>query len=836
MKKILGTALFQLLWMIAFCQQVPTPASFLGYELGSRYTPHYQVVNYCKAVAKARPDMVLVQTYGYTNEGRELIALFVSSAANISRLSGIQANNLRLAGMSNDKAMPLIKDAPAIVWLSYNVHGNETSSSEAAMLTLFALTDPTNTQTKQWLNNTLVIIDPCLNPDGRDRYVNWYTQLAGKNYNPDPQSREHNEPWPGGRSNHYNFDLNRDWAWQTQVESQQRVKLYNQWLPQVHVDFHEQYYNNPYYFAPAAEPFHEVITPWQRTFQTQIGRNNARYFDSNGWLYFTKEYFDLFYPSYGDTYPLYNGSIGMTYEQGGHSRAGLGVLTDNGDTLTLKDRLLHHYTSGLSTIEITAQNAQRVVEEFKKFYDDSRNAKTNDYKTYIVTSDDINKILAVQQLLDKNGITYGTTNGLLKGYSYQTGKEADIKLGKYHLAVSAFQPKSVLARVLFEPQSKLADSATYDITAWSVPFAYGVEGYALKERKDLQPFTTSNTSNQAIATTSYGYLFPYSSLNSARLLAYLLKNNIRVRFAEKPFTYQNKTYAQGTLIVLKNNTSGTEWNDIINKAANLYNIQPDVVSTGFMDKGVDFGSSDIKTVAAPKVAMLTGEGVSSTAAGEVWYLFDQVLDYPITLLNANDLAYASLKNYTVLILPDGYYRSLNNKDGKDKLKEFLQSGGKIIALENAVAQLSGSDFGFKLKEDKEETKEKTDDYTALKKYGDRQRDNLPNSNPGAVYKVEVDNTHPLAFGYGNYYYTLKYDTNIYEFLKDGWNVGYFKKDNYVTGFTGYKAKSKLKDGTLFGSVEIGGGNMVFFADDPLFRMFWENGKLMFCNAVFLVGR
>jgi hypothetical protein len=286
--------------------------------------------------------MVKLEQYGTTNEGRPLILLYVTSPENLSRLEAIRQNNLRLAGMTPDKMAPDEK-GPAIVWLSYNVHGNETSSSEAALLTLYELVNPANTKTKEWLQHTVVIIDPCINPDGRDRYVNWFNSVVGMRANPQPYTREHSEPWPGGRPNHYYFDLNRDWAWQTQIETQQRIVKYNQWLPQVHVDYHEQGYNNPYYFAPAAEPYHEVITGWQREFQTIIGKNNAKYFDQNGWLFFTKERFDLFYPSYGDTYPLYKGAIGMTYEQGGHSRGGAAVINHDGDTLTLWDRFHHRY-------------------------------------------------------------------------------------------------------------------------------------------------------------------------------------------------------------------------------------------------------------------------------------------------------------------------------------------------------------------------------------------------------------------------------------------------------------------------------------------------------------
>jgi hypothetical protein len=831
MKKIFFLAALINFSLLSIAQSVKSPQEFLGYKIGTKFTRHDKIVSYFKSIAQSKPDMVKIEKYGETTEGRELMVACISSPENINQLENIRKNNLRLSGLLKDNNQSN-SNTPAIVWLSYNVHGNEPSSSEAAMMVLYELINPSNQQTKEWLKNTVVIIDPCINPDGRDRYVNWYNSVVGKNYNADNQSREHNEPWPGGRSNHYNFDMNRDWAWQTQFESVQRMKKYNEWMPQIHVDFHEQGVNEPYYFAPAAEPLHEVITQWQRDFQITIGKNNAKYFDDNGWLYFTKERFDLFYPSYGDTYPLYNGAIGMTYEQGGHSRGGLGITTNNGDTLTLVDRAMHHYTTSLSTIEVASKNTQKIIDEYKKYFDDNNNAKTADYKTYIVTSDDNNKIKAVADLLNKNGIAYGTVSGKVKGYRYFTGKEEEVQLNNFTLAVSMYQPKSSLVRVLFEPSSKLSDSATYDITAWSIPFVYGVEGIALKEKKDLSALVFNDVKAD-ITKSTYGYLIPYTSFNSAKLLAYLLKNNVKVRYADKPFTYNNKPYAIGTLIVLKTSNNKINWNDIVVKAAQQFNIQPDVVSTGFVDKGADFGSPDVHSISVPKIAMLTGEGVSSTDAGEVWNLFDAQLDYPITLINANDLARANLKNYNVLILPDGGYRSLNEKNISDKLKDFVRSGGKLIAMQGAVSQLANGDWGIKAKSSSSD--DAKGDYVLLKKYVDREREDLSNSVAGAIYKVELDNTHPLAYGYPNYYYTLKQDANVYEFMKDGWNVGVLKKDGYTAGFTGVKTKSKLKDGLLFGVQDMGSGSIVYLADNPLFRLFWENGKLLFCNAVFLVG-
>ena len=462
--------------------QLKSPEEFLGYKIGSRYTPHVKVVNYYNHVAAN--SNINLERYGETNEGRPLLLAFISSPDNMKNLENIRINNLRLANMSKDNSAAIEENTPAIVWLSYNVHGNETSSSEAAMLTLFALVDPTNTKTKEWLKNTVVIIDPSLNPDGRDRYVNWFNSVVGKNMNPNRLSREHREPWPGGRTNHYNFDLNRDWVWQTQLESKQRIKMYNKWMPQVHVDYHEQGYNNPYYFAPAAEPFHEVITPWQRDFQTTIGKNHAKYFDKNGWLYYTKIRYDLFYPSYGDTYPTYNGSIGMTYEQGGIG-SGLGIINSDGDTLTLADRVTHHFTTSLSTIEISSINAGRLINQFHKYFNDAVNTGVGEYKTYIIKNDakSAERIEKLVQLLDNNGIQYGVGNGAAaKGFNYISGKEEGFTAGATDIVIPSQQPRSAMVKVLFEPKSKLSDSATYDITAWSLPYAYGLSTFATKEK------------------------------------------------------------------------------------------------------------------------------------------------------------------------------------------------------------------------------------------------------------------------------------------------------------------------------------------------------------------
>ena len=821
--------------------QLQSPEQFFGYKIGERHTPHWRIVEYYRHVAAAVPNMVKLQPYGQTYEGRPLMVAYVSSAANLANLEKIRTNNLALARVNT--ASGSTSGAPAVVWLSYNVHGNETSSSEASLMTLYALVDPANNKTKEWLQNTVVVIDPCLNPDGRDRYVNWFTSVVGAQPNPNLDAREHSEPWPGGRSNHYNFDLNRDWAWQTQLETQQRVKLYNQWLPQVHVDFHEQSINSPYYFAPAAEPFHEVITPWQREFQGTIGRNHARYFDQEGWLYFTKELFDLLYPAYGDTYPTYSGAIGMTYEQaggGGGGRAGSSVIIASGDTLTLYDRALHHYTTSLSTIEIASQNASRLVSEFGKFFSGAAANGVGDYKSYVIKWDarDAERINALTELLQKNGIHYGSgrSGTSQRGYNYHTGREESFSVGANDIVIPSQQSKSALVKVLFEPQSRLSDTATYDITAWSLPYVYGLRAFASGQRLEVSAKDPARMKVTNPTTDAYAYVVRWNGMPAVQFASQLLQRGIKVRYNEQPFEAGGQTFDRGALIILRTSNQYTPnlWGTV-RDLANRYNVQLTPVSSGFVDKGYDFGSSRVRMMKAPRIALLTGEGVGSGSAGEVWHFFDQQIHYPVTLINLNDLGRIRLSDYDVLIMPDGNYRFLNEKPMVDQLRNWILGGGNLIALEGAVAQLARQDWTIKAK--KVEEADSRDVYDALKRYENRERDELANITPGSIFKVDLDNTHPLAFGYPDYYYTLKQDDQIYEFMKDGgWNVGVIKRDRQIAGFVGSKLQRRLQDGMLFGVQDLGRGNITYLADDVLFRSFWENGKLMFSNAVFLVGQ
>lgn len=811
---------------VIFSQNISDPSSFLGYELGMQFSRHHQVEDYFQHVYQMASDRVKLEKYGETYERRPLYLAYISSKENLQNLESLRKYHLKNAGLYEGSGE---KPKIAIVWLSYNVHGNEASSSEAAMNTVYKLL----TEKEEWLKNTIVIIDPCLNPDGRDRYVNWYNGNASSPYNVDQQALEHVEPWPLGRPNHYLFDLNRDWAWATQIETQARLKAYNKWMPHIHVDFHEQHINEPYYFAPAAEPYHELISDWQRNFQVEIGKNNAKYFDEKGWLYFTKEIFDLLYPSYGDTYPTLMGAIGMTYEQAGHSKSGLGVLNDEGEILTLKKRIEHHTTSGLATIEMASKHAERINDEFHKFFSD-----TNlNYKSFVLQGE-TDKISALTHLLDQHNIEYQSAqSGKANGFKYSTNKSGSLTTTSKDLVIHTNQPKGKLVQALFEPNTKLTDSLTYDITAWSLPYAYGLEAIASAKQIPSDNFKDSSEETQQSNEASLGYILKWNSMKDASFLAALLKHNIKIRFTERPLKTANQTFDRGSLIIVKSeNSNVNNLDSLLVAEAQTFNRTLHGITSGFSDSGPDLGSSHVKLVNKQKIAVLSGNHINALNFGSIWHFFEQQLHYPITVLHEDSFKNVDLNRYSTLILPDGDYKSVLTEKTMEKLQSWIKNGGKVIAIGKAIKAFANQK-GFQLKTNKTaEDLKKEIDSVNLVPYANRERDNLKKNISGAIFKAEVDSTHPMAFGYSSTYYTLKSGYASYKLLGGkNYNIAYLQEPKTISGFAGSNALKQLENSLLFGEERLGKGSLIYMVDDTTFRSFWENGKLFLVNAVFFVN-
>lgn len=825
--------------------QLLSPSAFLPHEHGQQFTPHYLLVDYVQHVAEHSPRVEL-QQYGQTHEGRPLLLAFISTPENLAQLEDIRQNNLRHTGKLTGAPSATLNKA--IVWLSFGVHGNEAGASEASMSALYELARTDNENASAWLDNTIVILDPCINPDGFSRYTEWYRRFAPLQAVPEPGTFEHDEPWPGGRVNHYLFDLNRDWAWQTQVETQHRIKVFQEWMPHIHVDFHEQYPNDHYYFAPAAAPYHHYITDWQSEFQYDIGKNHARYFDQEGWLYFTREVFDLLYPSYGDTYPTFNGAIGMTHEQAGHSIAGRAFEMENGDTLTLLDRVEHHTATALSTVEVASKNAVRLVENFHTYFQQSNNNPIGKYKTFIISGKNpAGRLKALQELLDRNSIRYGKASAArsIRAFNYQSGEEENITITTEDLLISAYQPMSVLAQVLLEPEPELEDTLTYDITAWALPYAYGLKAYATSQRIDpVSPFETAAYQETLPAPRQpYAYLAGWSSMADARFLAALLQKGVKVRFATGSFTIEGRQYEPGSIVMTQadNRKMGAfRFNEVVNSTARQFGQPVQALSTGFADSGFDLGSSSLQFIEKPRVAVLAGEETDANSYGEVWHFFEQSLGYPFFPIATEKVAGIEFSDYNVLIMPEGHYKI--EEAGIKSLGEWISRGGKLIAIGSALSALEGQE-GFSIsryaseaaKNEATEEQEKISLDHRLEPYAGQSRRYISRSIPGAIFKLQLDTTHPLAYGLDSYY-SLKTSSSFYQLLKDTWNVGSIGETPEAIGFAGSNALKNTQNTTVFAVQNKGRGAAIYMVDNPLFRGFWENGKFLFSNALFFAGQ
>ncbi len=813
--------------------QVKSPAQVIpGY--GKQVSFYHDLEKYFEQLSQNSPNIVH-QKYGQTYQGRSLNAYIISDPENIKNIENIRLGHLAKAGLQ--KGSSTGRDI-AVVWLSFNVHGNEPGAAESAMTVAYELVRPDNPAAREWLKDVVVILDPCLNPDGYSRYGNWLRDISGRDIHPGTSDREHMEPWPGGRQNHYAYDLNRDWAWQTQAESRQRMDLYNQWMPMVHVDVHEMGYNEPYFFPPAAEPFHDFITKGQRDFHNAIGEATSKKFEAKGWSYYTRERFDLFYPSYGDTYPSFNGAVGMTYEQGGIG-AGRAVTMKNGQLLTLQDRINHHAAAVLAAVETAAWQKDKLIGNFRQYFKDSRENPKGKYRTYIVKNGGKTKQLAELLTLNRIAFAYADESKKLRGYRYQTDKEADFTLEPNDIIVNAAQNKGVLAQILFEPAQRLTDSLSYDITAWALPHAYGIESYALKNAIAVKTKTEPSVKGSLEYENAYAYYVPWNGRESAKTLALLYRSNVKVRSARKASFFKGIRVAPGDLVIMRNdNTHLGPFKEIMDV---LLDGSPghEVIESGYALSGADLGGEYYALLKAPKVLILSGRGVSATDFGQAWFYMDQVIDFASSVVDVADLNRVKLSDYNTLILPDGWYEL--PEAIRKKIDDFADGGGKVIAIAGAL-NLFEDRAGYSLTkyatdESREQEKEQQEKQLLEARYYDyanSERRAMSGSVPGAIVENMLDQTHPLAYGLGDRYFSLKTNDMRFQLLKDAWNVAYVPANYKNFGFIGRDLKPKLQNTVTFAVQQKGEGKIIYMVDNPLFRGFWENGILLFSNALFQV--
>ena len=830
MRSILFYTFLSITLCTSVTAQISTPQSVLkGYT--KSFTPHEQLIAYFQTVAEESPRVTL-QQYGTSYEGRPLMLAFISSEATIAELEAAREDHLRRSEILEGSANGSPK---AVVWLSCSVHGNEAAGSEASPQILYDLASAiTSDSLVTYLENTIVILDPSLNPDGYTRYTDDQRRHATLLPDANPSAWEHYEAWPNGRTNHYQFDLNRDWAWATQKETQARLKIYHQWFPHVHVDLHEMSANSSYYFAPAAEPYHAYLTDFQRTFQVTIGENNARVFDKNGWLYYTGEVFDLLYPSYGDTYPMFNGSIGMTYEQGGSGFAGRALARNEGDTLTLADRIAHHHATSLSTIAVASRNANELIAAAADYRKNAKNKARGAYEAYVFPKGEntSERLASLIKLLNTHQISYGAAASASEsaGKAYGNDKAKSFSIKKGDLIVPAQQMQGVLAQVLLDPVSSVADSLTYDITAWSLPSVLGIKGFAAKNSiSKLNPFKISYPTIPAQAPT-YGFAIPLRALSTWTGVSPSFKEGLVARYSTFETKIGDQKLAPGSLIVLARDQKNEGYAKTYTFLRNS-NVEVMPLSGGFASTGKDLGSDEVRRIDAPTVVLVQDDRLNVNAFGHVWHFFEQRLQYPIRPVPWSRLNTRALEGVDVVIITDGRLDLSGSKT--DALQTWIKAGGRLIVMEDSAEQFGNLD-GFALSEKEKSPKMVTgkNGVDPMRPYANRERESAASNTPGALVAAQVDLTHPLAFGLSSDFFVLRTDSRKWAFLENGYNIIGIRENPEIRGFVGSEVKADLEETLSLGVQRMGRGEVIYAADNLAYRGFWEQGMQILANAVF----
>jgi hypothetical protein len=809
----------------------PSPAQVLGYALGERFTLSADVDRYLQALAAAAPDRVRYQPYGQTYEGRPLVQVVIARPDVLSRLDQVLAANAELTRpeTSVQRAAQIAASNPAVVYFSYNVHGNEASSSEAAMWTAYDLVRDAP-EVRGVLDSVVVVIDPVVNPDGRDRYVNWYRGARGSQPNPDPQAREHREPWPGGRFNHYLFDLNRDWSWATQQETRQRLATWWRWNPQVHVDFHEMGYNSTYFFFPATAPINPIYPPYVLAWAKRFGDANARAFDVHGWGYYTGEEFDLFYPGYGDSWPSLTGAIGMTYEQAGHGAAGLAVQREDGDTLTLHDRALHHWTTSEATLRAAMAGKTQLLNDYAS---NARTAGAGEQDFLLVPGTDPTRAEALVAHLRTEGVEVeraGAAFGARATPEAVFPARSQFPAGTYR--VRARQRMGRLAVTLLQQETPLRANFSYDISAWSLPYAYGVAAYRVAPglAGSWTPVPAPSPASAAPpAPAAYAWLVLPGAAETGAVVRFLEAGG-RARVLTKPATFGGRRWPAGTWFIPARGGDSAQAR-AARAGLGAYAVG---VSTGHSEEGIDLGSENVLNVRRQKVAVVAGEGVDPTSFGALWFYLDQQLGMRFDALDAPDLARADLSRYDVIVLPDASQRVV--KGAEDALKQFVQHGGRLIALAGgaeAVAPIAE----IKVREPAKDSTNARARFLAGRE--ERERQEWRQEVPGAIFSVSLDPAHPLAFGAGQDFdpgrtFVLHQGTTVFEPGENIETVAYFAPaPQRISGVISPENARRLGQGGWLVSKRMGQGSVVLFADDPLFRLFWRSTQPLLLNAILL---
>lgn len=806
-----------------FDPNIPSPEQFLGYPVGEWHTRHDRIVSYFEKLAELSPK-VEVFFIGQTNEQRPQVYLLISTPENLAKKEEIRLNHLKVKNPT--ETYPATE--PLILQLGYGVHGNEASSAEAAMLTAYYLVAGQNTEIENYLTQSLIFVEPVLNPDGRDRHTLWVNSRRGTPPVADPLDTEHQEAWPGGRTNHYWFDLNRDWLPLAQIESQNRVAFFHHWLHNVVTDYHEMGTSSTYFFEPT-KPYGSENPIIPRYHYEVINPAFAKYFqkslDDIGSLYWSKEVFDNSYPGYGSTYPDIHGGLGLVFEQ---ARSEGRIQNTTTIPLAFKFAIRNHVRTSIATVKAAVENKKLMQEYQKKFFTDAYNQgkKENAYHVF-GDENDPTRTRKFVELLHKHHIeTYQLSNQVnASGFSFKPGSA---------YVVPTAQPQYLMVKTIFEKVTQFHDSVFYDTSAWSMSMAFNMP-HAVVKQNLLGKAVTSESLNPQIASVSkatYAYLTDWADYNAPLFLNELQKDGIFVKTAMSPFTVQTqkgeKSLGYGSLMiaVADQKISTEQLFEAINKAAQKAQIEVYSVSTGLNVKGVDLGSRNFQTVRKPKILMPVGNGISAYEAGEIWHLFDTRFGIPITKPDISDLSRINLYDYNVIILVSGNHNALK----AEKLKEWVQNGGTLILQRGAI------NWGIRHKLTTVTLKknEQKSDSLARGNYTEARNFYGAKETGGSYYQTTIDLTHPIGFGYTHPELTVYRNSNI--FLNPGKNrfgkVALYTSNPHLSGYVHPENLNLIKNSASILAHSLGQGAVVLFADNPNFRGFMYGTNKTFVNAIF----
>jgi hypothetical protein len=795
---------------------IPTPESIIGHEVGEWHVTHDKLVQYMYALANAS-DRITIEDRGKTFEDRPLLLLTITSPSNHQRIDTIREAHLAVTESNSANA----SNRPIVVYQGFSIHGNEASGSNAALAAAYYLAAAESNEVKDLLNHTVILFDPCFNPDGLQRFAYWANTNRSINLNPDPNDREYSEVWPGGRTNHYWFDMNRDWLPVQLPESRARIKTFHKWLPNILTDHHEMGTNSTFFFQPGIPSRTHPLTPKLNQELTKgIANYHAKALDKIGSLYYTEESFDDFYYGKGSTFPDINGGIGILFEQG--SSRGHVQESENG-ILTFPFTIRNQFTATLSTLEAAHKMREDILNYQHNFYKNARTEASKQNGKAIVFGDekDAAKTYHLAEILKRHNIKFHdlkqdfTANGkrFKKGYSYIVPKN---------------QKNTRLIDAMFEKRTKFQDSLFYDISAWTFPLAFNLD-YAEGVSTNNAGAEVTNLQHKqgnVQALSDYAYLMEWHEYYTPRVLNKILGKGLRAKVAMKRFSMNNKDYDYGTILIpVQNQKLNTnDLHQFLSGLAKDNHVQIDAVSTG-LTEGIDLGSRNFAALTQPKIALIVGDGIASYDAGEIWHLFDTRYDITVTKLDTKSIRRADLSRYNTIIVPNTW-GGINDANTK-KIKTWVQNGGTLIAYRNSLNWLKSKELAkieFKKVEvpAKNVTFEERGDFRGAQFIG------------GAIFNTKIDRSHPINFGYKNDELAMFRNTTL--FMKPD-KSSYNNPIKYTKSplLSGYISKPNLDSLATTVPLQIKGlgrGTVVAFTDNTNFRAFWYGTNKLLMNAIF----